>query len=192
MLRDSRETTRFAAGYAVTLPSYAQRERAHFSRSAAVLPATLAHSTTQAGNPEFLYTLHKNKRQKLRNFVQNFIEMWFFGFRPQYIVDFDPFYPIKSPTSCGFAQFAFRSKWCYTVLAQSKTAPQHQPAVRRVPSPLACASSQACTLPSKQRPVKAAHLHSKRTAPLTAGGSYKPAQHSAHTTANTHSKCIPK
>ena len=33
-----------------------------------------------------------------------------------------------------------------------------------------------CTLPSKQRPVKAAHLHSKRTAPLTAGGSYKPAQ----------------
>lgn len=40
-----------------------------------------------------------------------------------------------------------------------------------------------CTLPSKQRPVKAAHLHSKRTAPLAAGGSYKPAQHSAHTTA---------
>ena len=48
----------------------------------------------------------------------------------------------------------------------------------------------ACTLPSKHRPVKAAHLHSKRTAPLTAGGSYKPAQHSAHTTANTHSKRI--
>lgn len=45
--------------------------------------------------------------------------------------------------------------------------------------------SSACTLPSKQRPVKAAHLHSKRTAPLTAGGSYKPAQHSAHTTAST-------
>lgn len=151
MLRDSRETTRFAVGYAVTLPRYAQRERAHFSRSAAVLPATLAHSTTQAGNPGFLCILHKNKRQKLRNFVQNFIKLWFFGFRPQYVVDFDPFYPIKSPTSCGFTQFAFRSKWCYTVLAQSKTAPQHHPAVRRVYPP----ALLVCTLPSKQRPVKA-------------------------------------
>ena len=79
MLRDSRETTRFAVGYAVTLPSYAQRERAHFSRSAAVLPATLAHSTTQAGNPGFLCILHKNKRQKLRNFVQFCLNFCFFG-----------------------------------------------------------------------------------------------------------------
>ena len=98
----------------------------------------------------------KNKRQKLRNFVHILVKLWFFGFRPQYVVDFDPFHPTKSPTSCGFTQFAFGSKWCYTVLAQSKTAPQHQPAVRRVcpPAPL------VCTLPSKQRPVKAAHLHS--------------------------------
>lgn len=146
--RDSRETTRFAAGYAVTPPSYAQRERAHFSRAVAVLPATLAHSTTQAGDPGFLCILHKNKCQKLRNFVQNFIKMWFFGFRPQYVVDFDPFYPTKSPTSCGFTQFAFRSKWCYTVLAQSKTAPQHQPAVRRVYPPRRKARGVPCQLHS--------------------------------------------
>lgn len=128
---------------------------------------------------QILCILHKNKRQKLRNFVHILVKLWFFGFQPQYVVDFDPFHPTKSPTSCGFTQFAFGSKWCYTVLAQSKTAPQHQPAVRRVrpPAPL------VCTLPSKQRPVKAAHLHSKRTAPLTAGGSSKPAQHSAYTTA---------
>lgn len=127
----------------------------------------------------FLCILHKNTCQKPIKFVKYFLKLWFFGFQPQYVVDFDPFYPIKSPTSCGFTQFAFGSKWCYTVLAQSKTAPQHQPAVRRVhpPAPL------VCTLPSKQRPVKAAHLHSKRTAPLTAGGSSKPAQHSAHTKA---------
>lgn len=142
-------------------------ETAQLSQAVAVLLATPAHSTAQAGNPGFLCMLHKNKRQKLRNSVKNFIEMWFFGFRPQYIVDFDPFYPIKSPASCVFTQFAFGSKWCYTVLAQSKTAPQHQPAVRRVYPP----ALLVCTLPSKQRPVKAAHLHSKRTAPLTAGGS---------------------
>lgn len=179
--RDSRETTRFAAGYVVTPPSYAKRERAHFSRAVAVLPLTLANSTTQAGNSGFLCILHKNKRQKLRNFVHILVKLWFFGFQPQYVVDFDPFHPTKSPTSCGFTQFAFGSKWCYTVLAQSKTAPQHQPAVRRVHPP----ALLVCTLPSKQRPVKAAHLHSKRTAPLTAGGSSKPAQHSAHTTAST-------
>lgn len=89
------------------------------------------------------------------------------------------YFQLKNTIYCGRVKFAFRSKWYYTVLAQSKTATQHQPAVRRVypPAPL------VCTLPSKQRPVKAAHLHSKRTAPLTAGGSFKPAQHSAYTTA---------
>ena len=115
--------------------------------------------------------------------------MWFFGFRPQYIVDFDPFYPIKSPASCVFTQFAFGSKSCYHMLA-SKTQRNATPTalyrLRRA------AYRVACTLPSKQRPVKAAHLHSKRTAPMTAGGSYKPAQRSAHTTANTHRKRISK
>ena len=115
--------SRALCSYRYSLPAACKTcETAQLSQAVAVLPATPAHSTARAGNPGFLCILHKNKRQKLRNSVQNFIEMWFFGFRPQYIVDFDPFYPIKSPTSCGFAQFAFRSKWCYTVLAQSKTA----------------------------------------------------------------------
>ena len=76
---------------------------------------------------------------------------------------------------------AFGSNLRYHTLEQSSTAPQYQPQYRRSSSRVAY--RVACTLPSKQRPVKAAHLHSKRTAPLTAGGSSKPAQHSAHTTA---------
>ena len=129
--------------------------------------------------------LHKNKRQKLRNSVQNFIEIGFFGFRPQYIVDFDPFYPIKSPASCVFTQFAFGSNPCYHMLEnKGKGAATGGAARPASPPPRRAARPEpACTLPSKQRPVKAAHLHSKLTAPMTAGGSYKPAQHSAHTTA---------
>ena len=77
----------------------------------------------------FLCILHKNTRRKPIKFVEYFLKLWFFGFQPQYVVDFDPFYPTKSPTYCGFTQFAFRSKRCYTMLAQSKTATRCPPRV---------------------------------------------------------------
>ena len=187
--------SRALCSYRYSLPAACKTcEIAQLSQTVAVLPATPAHSTARAGNPGFLCILHKNKRQKLRNSVQNFIEMWFFGFRPQYIVDFDPFYPIKSPASCVFTQVAFGSNPCYHMLEnKGKGAATGGAARPASPPPRRAAKHEsACTLPSKQRPVKAAHLHSKRTAPLTAGGSYKPAQHSAHTTANTHRKRISK
>ena len=110
--------------------------------------------------------LHKNKRQKLRNSVQNFIEMWFFGFRPQYIVDFDPFYPIKSPASCVFTQVAFGSNPCYHMLeskgkgaATGGAAPPHlrrvapQGTSRRVPCQVNNAQSKplTCTASAQRR-----------------------------------------
>lgn len=89
--------SRALCSYRYSLPAACKTcDTAHFSRATAVLPATPAHSTARAGNPGSLCILHKNKRQKLRNSVQNFIEIGFLGFRPQYIVDFDPFYPIKA------------------------------------------------------------------------------------------------
>ena len=187
--------SRALCSYWYSLPAACKTcDTAQLSQAVAVLSATPAHSTARVGNPGFLCILHKNKRQKLRNFVQNFIEMWFFGFRPQYIVDFDPFYPIKSPASCVFTLFAFGSNLCYHVREnKGKGAATGGAARPASPPPRRAARHEpACTLPSKQRPVKAAHLHSKRISPLSAGGSYKPAQHSAHTTANTHRKRISK
>lgn len=107
-----------------------------------------------------------------------------FLFQPQYIV-FKPakmrYFELKNTIYCGRWKFAFGFNLCYHTLEQSSTAPQYQPQYRRSSSRVAY--RVACTLLSKHRPVKAAHLHSKRTAPLSAGGSSKPAQHSAHTTA---------
>ena len=100
----------------------------------------------------FLCSMHKNTRKKLRNFVQYFIKLWFFGFQPQYVVDFDPFYPTKSPKSCGFTQFAIWVDTCYHILASKKQRTATPTALYR----LRCAAHRvACTLPSKCRPVKA-------------------------------------
>lgn len=78
--------------------------------------------------------------------------------------------PVRNAVSC-----AQHSKLPHILHQLRCTAPPHSKRTARC--------MPVCTLPSKQRPVKAAHLHSKRTAPLTAGGSSKPAQHSAYTTA---------
>ena len=151
--------SRALCSYRYSLPAACKMcDTAHFSQAMAVLPATPAHSTARAGNPAFLCILHKNKRQKLRNSVQNFIEMWFFGFRPQYIVDFDPFYPIKSPASCVFTPFAFGSNPCYHMLeskgkgaATGGAAPPHlrrvapQGTSRRVPCQVDNAQSKPLT-----------------------------------------------
>ena len=102
---------------------------------------------------------------------------------PQYIVLEQAkmrYFQLKSTIYCGRVKLAIRFEMLYHVrsTASHRTHPTSFAVLpRRV------AYRVACTLPSKQRPVKAAHLHSTRTAPLTAGGSSKPAQHSAHTTA---------
>ena len=111
----------------------------------------------------FMCSMHKKLLKNDGYFMQFFVRSMNFFLPPQYIV-LEPakmrYFQLKITISCGFTQFAFRSKWCYAVLAQSKTATQHQPAVRRVypPAPL------VCTLPSKRRPVKDAHPHSAHSA----------------------------
>lgn len=175
--------SRALCSYRYSLPASCKTcETAQLSQAVAILPATPAHSTARAGNPGFLCILHKNKRQKLRNFVQNFIEMWFFGFRPQYIVDFDPFYPIKAQHLVFSPSLHLGRNGVILCLHKAK---QH-----RNTNPL----SAACPLRSraqarKRVPCQVNNAQSKpltrtaRTSPLSAGGSYKPAQHSAHTTA---------
>ena len=161
--------SRALCSYRYSLPAACKTcETAQLSQAVAVLPATPAHSTARAGNPGFLCILHKNQRQKLRNSVQNFIEIGFFGFRPQYIVDFDPFYPIKSPASCGFTQVAFGSKRCYTLvedrgkgaatggaapLLLRRTASAQRIACRRVPCQVNNAQSKplTCTASAQRR-----------------------------------------
>ena len=151
--------SRALCSYRYSLPAACKTcDTAHFSQAMAVLPATPAHSTARTGNPGFLCILHKNQRQKLRNSVQNFIEIGFFGFRPQYIVDFDPFYPIQSPSSCIFTQVAFGSNPCYHMLeskgkgaATGGAAPPHlrrvapQGTSRRVPCQVDNAQSKPLT-----------------------------------------------
>ena len=89
--------SRALCSYWYSLPAACKTcDTAQLSQAVAILPATPAHSTARAGNPGFLCILHKNKRQKLRNSVQNFIEIGFLGFRPQYIVDFVPAYLYKA------------------------------------------------------------------------------------------------
>ena len=123
----------------------------------------------------FLCILHKNTCQKPIKFVKYFLKLWFFGFQPQYVVDFDPFYPTKSPTYCGFTQFAFRSKRCYTMLAQSKTATATP--TRCPPRVSAASQGPVCSLPSKCSPVKASTWEAL-CAPLAPPRSNSP--HSIH------------
>lgn len=153
-----------------------------------------AHSTARVGNPGSLCILHKNKRQKLRNFVHILVKNYFFGFRPQYIVDFDPFYPIKSPASCVFTQFAFGSNLCYHMLEnKGKGAATGGAARPASPPPRRAARNEpACTLPSKQRPVKAAHLHSTAHSAAESGWKLQAgtAQRTYHST--VHRKRISK
>lgn len=100
---------------------------------------------------------------------------------PQYIV-FEPakmrYFQLKSTIYCGRVKFAKHFEMLYHMLEnKGKGAATGGAARPASPPPRRAARHEpACTLPSKQRPVKAAHPHSKRTAPLTAGGSSKPAQ----------------
>lgn len=110
-----------------------------------------------------------------------------FFLTPQYIV-LEPakmrYFQLKSTIYCGRVKLANRFEILYHVRSTASHRTPHQLRCTAPPHSKRTAHClPACTLPSKQRPVKAAHLHSKRTAPLTSGGSSKPAQHSAHTTA---------
>lgn len=126
--------------------------------------------------------LHKNKLKNGGYFMQFFVRSLNFLFRPQYIV-FKPakmrYFQMKSTIYCVRVKLAFPSKIVYHVrsTASHRTYPHRLRCTAPPHSKRTAHCLPVCTLPSKRRPVKAAHLHSKRTAPLTAGGSYKPAQH---------------
>lgn len=110
-----------------------------------------------------------------------------FLFRPQYIV-FKPakmrYFQLKSTIYCGRVKLANRFERLYHMLeskgkgvATGGAAPPH---LRRV-APQGTSRRVPCQVNNAQS--KPLTCTAQRTAPLTAGGSYKPAQHSAHTTA---------
>lgn len=115
---------------------------------------------------------------------------------PQYIV-LEPakmrYFQLKSTISCGRVKLAIRFERLYHVRSTASYR-THSTSFAVLPHRTASAQRVVCRCVPCQ--VNNAQLKTlTRTActvPLTASGSYKPAQHSAHTTANTPSKRIPK
>lgn len=114
---------------------------------------------------------------------------------PQYIV-LEPakmrYFQLKNTIYCGRVKLANRFEMLYHV----RSTASHRTAHTRTGSAvLLRRTASAQRIVCRRVPCQVNNAQLKpltRTAPLTAGGSYKPASHSAHTTANTHRKRIPK
>ena len=146
----------------------------------------------------FMCSMHKKLLKNDGYFMQFFVRSMNFFLPPQYIV-LEPakmrYFQLKSTIYCVRAKLAIRLEMLYHVRSTASHSIAHTYTDSAVlPRRTACAQRIVCRcVPCQVNDAQLKTLtRTARTAPLTASGSSKPAQHSAHTTANTPSKRISK
>ena len=135
--------------------------------------------------------MHKKLLKNDGYFMQFFVRSMNFFLPPQYIV-LEPakmrYFQLKSTIYCGRVKLANWLEMLYHVRSTASHSIAHTYTDSAVlPRRTACAQRIVCRcVPCQVNNAQLKTLtRTARTVPLTASGSFKPAQHSAHTTAST-------